>query len=381
MAELMDDASKLLDVVGLFYDSVLDEGKWHEALQSLACFTGGHAAGYVAANPSEGGITHCETVNIDPVFTEQYVGYYAQREVRLPPAVSYSVGSVMTEDMLVERSVLQRSEIYGDLLLPYEAPHFMFAWLEKTPTSAKTIAIEGTLQHGAFTPEAMRLYALVMPHLVRAVRIREALQSARQARGTLLELLDALPIGVILLDAAGQVVELTSLAERLLRSGSGITQRQGRVHASVRDDDRALQRAVQGALQAGTGESLPKDTVLARRGPNQRPLRVTAIPVPKEGVSFAAARPAAMLLVVDPEQSPNAASDVIQRGLGLTRAEATLASVLFTGVTLREAALQLGFSVNTCKTQLKSIYAKTGCRSHVDLAKATMMTMISQRKP
>jgi DNA-binding NarL/FixJ family response regulator len=44
---------------------------------------------------------------------------------------------------------------------------------------------------------------------------------------------------------------------------------------------------------------------------------------------------------------------------------------LFTGITLREAADHLQLSINTCKAQLKSIYSKTGCSSHVDLAKVT----------
>ena len=36
-------------------------------------------------------------------------------------------------------------------------------------------------------------------------------------------------------------------------------------------------------------------------------------------------------------------------------------------------------TTNTCKAQLKSIYAKTGCRSHVDLAKTLIMTALGER--
>jgi DNA-binding CsgD family transcriptional regulator len=48
-------------------------------------------------------------------------------------------------------------------------------------------------------------------------------------------------------------------------------------------------------------------------------------------------------------------------------------------MSLREAATGLGRSINTCKAQLKSIYAKTGCRSHVDLAKTLIMTALGER--
>lgn len=84
-------------------------------------------------------------------------------------------------------------------------------------------------------------------------------------------------------------------------------------------------------------------------------------------------RAACILIIFDPERSPRSSLATVKGALALTDAEASLAFVLFTGVTLQEAATRLELSVNTCKTQLKSIYAKTGCRSHVDLAKVLMM--------
>jgi DNA-binding CsgD family transcriptional regulator len=89
---------------------------------------------------------------------------------------------------------------------------------------------------------------------------------------------------------------------------------------------------------------------------------------------------AGLMLIVDPEQAPRPRAALIQTALHLTRAEAALANKLFDGGSLRETAEALGRSINTCKAQLKSIYAKTGCRSHVDLAKALMLTALGHGK-
>jgi len=61
---------------------------------------------------------------------------------------------------------------------------------------------------------------------------------------------------------------------------------------------------------------------------------------------------------------------LVATSMGLTHSEAALACALFSGITLMEASNQLGVSLNTCKSQLKAIYIKTDCRSHVDLVKA-----------
>jgi DNA-binding CsgD family transcriptional regulator len=76
-----------------------------------------------------------------------------------------------------------------------------------------------------------------------------------------------------------------------------------------------------------------------------------------------------MLLIPDPLLVPKQPTEVVREALHLTDAEALLATTLFAGGTLRRAADELRVSINTCKSQLKSIYAKTGCRNQADLVK------------
>lgn len=98
--------------------------------------------GFLVANPQLGTITVCETVRIPPDVTIQYFDYYAIKEIRLAPTVKYAPGLVLTERMLLDQRELERSEIYGDLLLPADVPHFMVTWLQKSPTAFETIVVE-----------------------------------------------------------------------------------------------------------------------------------------------------------------------------------------------------------------------------------------------
>jgi len=59
----------------------------------------------------------------------------------------------------------------------------------------------------------------------------------------------------------------------------------------------------------------------------------------------------------------NESIDVLHRHFELTPSEARLALHLVTGETLRSAASELHISYETARTQLKSIFSKTGtCR-------------------
>jgi DNA-binding NarL/FixJ family response regulator len=374
----MDGEAELDRLIGLLYDSVLDETQWTCALQALSDFTGGTGVGEVIANPVTGTISQCATLNIGPEFRDQYLGYYAAKEVRLPPAVKFGVGVVMTEDMLVEQRELRSSEIYNDLLRPFDIPHFMFAWVRKSGSKVQTIAIEGTLSHGAFDERAIARFSKVMPHLIRAARMREHFVSVRDSQHAYREAMETLPFGIVVLDEKGQIIEATSMAERTLSLGQALTQRDRRVHAKHTDDDQDLQRATLSAIAPATHASVSAGTVAVRRA-GASALKLTIMPIASVDRFSMAARPSALIIIVDPDSAPRPATSLIQATLGLTRAEASLAHALFSGMSLREAATDLDRSVNTCKAQLKGIYAKTGCRSHVDLAKTLVMTALGER--
>lgn len=368
---MVDSLSKLVNLIGLFYDSVLDNAKWNLACEALGDFVGGTGVGFVVANPQLGIVTLCETVRMQPDFATKYLDYYATKEVRLAPSVKYAPGLVMTECMLLDQRELERSEIYGDLLLPADVPHFMFTWLKKSPTAYETIAVENSLKGGAFQGDAIERYRLALPHISRAVRMRDVLRSTRITAETYRAVLDTLPYGAVFLDEHGFVLEATAPALNLLEKGDAMGLFKSTVRAVGREQDLKLQRAINRVVRSVKHRSVFGATLHIERSMST-PLTVYVIALKRCEHLMFTSRPVAMLLLVDPEATPLTGLQRIQHTLQLTRAEAMLAQHLFRGEGLREAALALGISVNTAKSQLKSIYVKTGCSSHVDLARKIM---------
>lgn len=89
---------------------------------------------------------------------------------------------------------------------------------------------------------------------------------------------------------------------------------------------------------------------------------VTALVAPfrpaREGIGAAA--PAAIVLVRDPEFQGAPGVAALQELFGLTPAKATIASYLARGRSIGEIAARHRLSLNTVRTHLKNIFAKTG---------------------
>jgi hypothetical protein len=101
-------------------------------------------------------------------------------------------------------------------------------------------------------------------------------------------------------------------------------------------------------------------TISVRRTNSASAFKITLIPIASPDRFCIAGKPSALMVIVDPEQAPRPDAPLIKAALGLTNAETALAHALFSGVSLREAAIELDRSINPCKAQLKTIYAKTG---------------------
>ena len=80
-------------------------------------------------------------------------------------------------------------------------------------------------------------------------------------------------------------------------------------------------------------------------------------------------RAAAAIFVATPKTDPLPTIDAIAALFGLTSAEKQVATQAANGLVVAEIALARGVSVNTVRSQIDAIYAKTGQNSQIGLQK------------
>ena len=76
-----------------------------------------------------------------------------------------------------------------------------------------------------------------------------------------------------------------------------------------------------------------------------------------------------MVLVVDPELTPAPPVEALRALYGLTQAEARLTCGLLKGERLEDYAERSGISMNTARTHLKSVFAKTDTNRQAELVR------------
>ncbi len=214
----------------------------------------------------------------------------------------------------------------------------------------------------------------MLPHLRQAFQTSQTLNSLSARLEAWEQALGALPTGVVMLDARGRIVETNRPARKILAARDGLLVRDGELAAQDPGSHRALSAMIASALGAATGaDGGAAEGQKLRRPSGRRCYVVRTAPLPeRDGLAAGVvgeARPAALVFVSDPEDSPEPPERLLHRLYGLTPAEARLALSLSAGNPLSAAAEACGITREAARTRLKRVFVKTDTHSQMALVR------------
>ncbi|MCU0986914.1 MAG: hypothetical protein MUC89_18590 [Acetobacteraceae bacterium] len=234
----------------------------------------------------------------------------------------------------------------------------------------------GRNSSGRFGEQVHAALEALAPHLAAVVRARMLLAPAptpitAEVRG--LSDVELLPLPLALADATPRLVHVNSRLRLITARRDGLAIDRGRLAADDRAADAALDRAARELLDAPRAGRAPMRAISVPRRGAAMPYLVQAIAIGRGGP----AGRGVLFVVTDPEAS-RPEPELLRRALGLTMAEAALAAELATGATLAAAARVRGIAIETARSQLKAVLAKTGCPRQPDLARLLARLAASQ---
>jgi DNA-binding CsgD family transcriptional regulator len=300
------------------------------------------------------------------VAAEGYRTLWFAKDIRVEPSIHLAVGEPIFEARLMDVQKWKGSEIYNDFLKPNDSPWFLAYFLHKSPNRIVNFSINSSCARGPFDQrDADRLKPLI-PHVRRALEIKDRLELAHIRHDSVGKCLDSASFAVLILDDRGRVLEANASASELLATGDGI----------CRNLDGTLWlRGPAGREMGqwiGSGKPPAKNYsgLLHIPRPMGRPLSITVTRLPAMNTSWIGGGPPCwMLLLFDPDRQLFASTELIAQDLGLSLREAELAALLVNGFDATVAAKRLHVSINTARTHLKSIFSKTGIRSQAELVR------------
>lgn len=173
--------------------------------------------------------------------------------------------------------------------------------------------------------------------------------------------IDLLNCGVIVLGQRGEVLFTNQRAGALLARRDGVlVDNTGVCRASSLEDTQVLHVAIRTARDLNTSDAMTIETM------SHGLLRVVVRPCEEEADSD---RPSVCLYLFA-QDAPSAVEPHLLRGLfGLTSSESKLAAALANGLSLEVAAQKEGWTQNSARTYLKTVFSKLGVSRQADLVR------------
>lgn len=359
-------------LVERLYDAALNPEGWRSMAADLArAFESPSCAIQlrdIAANQT---IILSNTENYDAKAIADYEAHYHATDMYVDGAMKLGVNVPLIGSQIVDENKLLHSEYYADWLKGVGIFHLAGGMMAIDGGAVAGIGIHrpyGAEGYDAADREAM---GLILPHLTRALQMYRKMHGMERQGAIGLAALEAMAVGVMVVDAAGKLLFSNSVAERLLQKGQGIAVSHGHLRAQGADRNQLLQHAIREAIVGFTGRSSHAGMLVLPR-PDALPLSLLVCPAPGHRLGADRLQATAIIFVNNPDDRITPAEAALATQFRLTPAEARLTAALLDGEHVDDYARRAGLSPHTVKTQLKAVFAKTGCGRQSDLMRVVL---------
>jgi DNA-binding CsgD family transcriptional regulator len=360
---------ELLELSGAFYDGVLSPAGWQQGLQKLATVTSSEAASVVLWNrPLDAAIVG-EQVGLPEELQKEYSSHFH----RLDPGREFANELLQGKWYLDERDLspsrIQRSPFYQDFLRRYELDSSMATPILRTPAGTDGfLSLSGRPGKRDMGKLVRELDAL-LPHIQRAALLRVRLLDIAQQLDISRRVLDRFSFPLLAMTAERKLMMANRLGETWLHSVGNPLSLSSTASPKV---GRLLRVAcgMDGPAQAGW-----------MRIANQHGgfYSLIVIPLPAEADNtWMASTPSALIWINDPAYQQPLSAEFLRHMFHLSSSEIALTRAMLCGDTLQDWAATQELSMNTVRTQLKSVFLKLGIRRQSELQRVLgLNTVIS----
>jgi len=355
----IESAGQVRDV---FFEAAIGATSLENALDALTSLFGAVGSTLLISDkelkrPSAGWIAG----KFDPKGMESYLAYYGRLDPLVPLFMSgRPAGELISYEQVVSEEFVRRSEFFQDFLIPFGGRHLTCGSMFEDSAEVVTLAVQTGVDKGPFRPEEIALLQYMWPSLATAIQVFRKLATANINSGIarlsgMLDAFEQMACAGVLVDQFGRVLRMNPRAERYLNDSIRIEK--GRLFARHRKSDTNLQRLI--ATATSRRNELACETVITIARPSGRPLIAYFMPV--QGFENSGPKsPAAIILLADPDADRPPADRVLSQVFGLSAAEIRLANLIMRGLSTKDAADQLSIGYETARTELKTIFQKTG---------------------
>lgn len=269
------------------------------------------------------------------------------------------------------------SRNHEELLMPMQITHLVRTCFDEPGGMKCCLELAGHQPFGPFDARRdVQLVRELLPHLGRALKLYVRIMRAQSEKSVYQEAIGHLAFGCVFLDGEARIIDTNPIADALIRRHPEIRVAGGILRLRDRDSDASLQRAIARAIglrrQHGPGRAhVDLVRLLCQSGAL---LGLLVLPAPLLTFYQGEHTPNVVVYISDfdrrigdVEERRSSAEQLVGKMFALTKAEAKLAVLLADGLTMSEAAVEMGITEGSARSYSKHIYEKTGIKGQMDL--------------
>ncbi len=336
-----------MELIEKIYAATEETGKWEDFLGALAGVIPFDTSTLQLFDVHRRSAEIQAQTGMDPAAIVSYQQYYAGMNPWMRDPANLPPGAVRVGEDILPFEEYRKTVFYNEYGEASHVAHSVACNLSNEENGVGFLALSRRHAIGPFTPKEVGLVELLTPHLRRAIRMRGRLAEFQTA----VAIQGAVAPAYVIVDERLRVHDASAAAEAFL--ARGIVSLRGRSLAIAPEYRDVVASLVRGERHSAT-----------LRDAEGRPQPVRAIPLPH------AASPGGgrLTVLVFGVPGPGDWTRRLSADFGLTNAEVRLTHALLESESLARAAESLGISVNTAKTQLASVFRRTGVRNQKELA-------------
>lgn len=351
-------------VSAAFSEASFGGADWSSALEVANNHLGTSGAAIVPLKGAFSGLptTKCFEEAIDAYIRDGWV----DRDIRFSGVSTMRRAGVATDLDIMTPEAISKHPYYQEWLRPFGLK--WFAGVHVTSGDDEwALSIQHSEAHGPFGRDEIQKLKILSRGISSSVAVASALDFTRAE--TALGAFEKSRKAAMVLNRHGQVVLMNGAVDRVVGPDLQICNRRIVFRDSVAR--RTFDAAIHAVCSAATGSGMlpPIKVPRINAGP------IIAYVTPARGVARDVfSRCQAFVVLVDPWDRVVPTPEMLQQIFALTPTEARLAHWLAKGHKLHELAESGGFSYETGRNHLKTIFAKIGVNNQSDLI-ATLLSM------
>lgn len=342
---------------------VLEPGRWEGLLKRIGEAVDAGSGAYYLRDKASGQPTQSHLFGHAEAVVQLCAGKLAGVDPWTCAAVHTSLGDWVHHAHYFDDRLLYRRDANIRAELPRDERRCVGSRVFDDGRSDALVGFQRQAGEAAFNASDVEFLARLSPHLELACRLSSEFSRLRLQAAVARQALDRLATPIWVLDIDGTVLFTNHAADQGL---PGMFVRMGKLQA-----DSAQVASRLSTLIAQASGSKPRTGALSLDTDDGSRHTVLVAPLPPDSPLAADwQRPLVLLMAHNPSASDaQQPLEVLTALYGLSPAECRLAALLLEGYTPAEAADRLMVQVSTVRTQLKSMFWKTGTHRQGELVK------------